>query len=120
MLRKKKAEQKLLGPVDIQTVIELLREQIAHARQLLNSRPIKSRDLEGWNSRTRVSLIRIYGEGSPNVDTIVGASGAAPVWIFMPDDVKEKYEASRLENKARLLEGCVMALKREEGESEGG
>lgn len=119
MLWKKNAEQKVFEPVDIQTGIELLRVQIAHAWQLLNSRPIKSRHLEDWNSRTRESLIRIYGEDSPNVDTIAEASGEAPVWIFMPDDVKEKYEASCLENKARLLEGCVVALRRKEGESEG-
>ena len=63
-------------------------------------------------------MIQIYGEGSPNVDTVVGAAGDAPLWLFLPDDAAEKYEASRLENKIRLLEGCVVALQRKDGESE--
>jgi hypothetical protein len=119
MLWKKKAEQKVLEPVDIKTGIELLLDQIAQAKQLLNLRPIKSQALEFWNSRTREYLIRIYGERSPNVDTIVEASGGAPAWIFMPDDAKVIYEASCLENKARLLEGCVVTLKRKDRESRG-
>ena len=119
MLWKNKAEQKMLEPVDFKAGLELLHEQILQARQLLNSRPIKSQDLEVWNSRTRECLIRIYGERSPNVDTIVEASGTAPVWIFMPDDANEKYEASCLENKMRLLEGCVVALKRKDRQWKG-
>ena len=119
MLWKKNEEEKLLEPVDIQAGIDLLLRQIEQAKQLLNARPIKSEDLELWNGRTRECLIRIYGEQSPNVDTVIGASGDAPVWIFMPDDAAERYEASCLENKVKLLEGCVVALKRKGRESGG-
>jgi len=35
----------------------------------------------------------------------------------MLDDAAEKYETSRLENKIRLLEGCVVALQRKDRES---
>jgi hypothetical protein len=118
MLWKKKEEEKVIEPVDIQTGIELLREQIERARQLLNARPIKSKDLSVWKNQTRECLIQIYGKRSPNVDTIVEASGEAPAWLFMPDDTREKYEASRLENKIELLQGCVVALKRKDRESE--
>lgn len=118
MLRKKKEEEKVIEPVDIQTGIELLLAQIEQAKQLLYTKPFKSQDLEVWNSRTRECLIRIYGERSPNVDTIVEASGEAPAWLFMPDDAREKYEVSCLENRIKLLQGCVVALKRKDRESE--
>ena len=117
MLRKKKKEE-LLEPVDMQTGIGLLQEQIEHARQLLNRRPIPADDNQVWNEKTEEVLTRIYGPGSPNIDTIVGAVGDAPAWIFMPDDVAEEYEASCLENRIKLLEGCVVALKRKARESQ--
>ena len=108
----------MLEPVDIQTGIELLQKQIEAAKQMLDNRPVKPADHAAWNNRTAACLIQIYGEGSPNVDTIVGASGDATVWLFMPDDAAEKYEASRLENKIKLLEGCVVALKRKDRASQ--
>jgi hypothetical protein len=108
----KKKEKKTLEPADMQTGIELLQEQIEHARQLLNRRPIPAKDNQVWNEQTEEALTRIYGAGSPNIDTIVGAAGDAPAWIFMPDDVAEEYDASCLENRIKLLEGCVVALKK--------
>jgi hypothetical protein len=114
----KKNEERVIEPVDIQTGIGLLQRQIEQARALLKRAPIAARDNKAWNEQTAEVLTRIYGEGSPNIDTIVGAAGEAPVWLFMPDDAAEKYEGSRLENKIRLLEGCVVALKRKERESQ--
>jgi hypothetical protein len=116
MLRKKNEEKKVLEPVDIKTGIELLQKQIEDAESLLDNRPIKPKDHEAWNKKTKVYLVRIYGERSPNVGTIVEAAGSAPAWLFMPDDAAEKYEASRLENKIKLLEGCVVTLKRKDRE----
>jgi hypothetical protein len=113
----KKKEETVLEPVDMKTGIDLLQKQIEAAKQMLDSRPVQSTDQAAWNNRTEAYLIQIYGEGSPNIDTIVGASGDAPVWLFMPEDEAEKYEVSRLENKIRLLEGCVVALKRKDRES---
>jgi hypothetical protein len=118
MLLWKKREQKVLEPVDIQTGIGLLQSQIEHARDLLSRTPIAVKDNKAWNEQTSEVLTRIYGPGSPNIDTIVGAVGDAPAWIFMPDDVAEEYEASCLKNRIRLLEGCVVALKRKVRESQ--
>jgi len=117
MFLKKKVE-KVLEPVDIKTGIEMLQKQIEDANQMLDKRPVKSKEHAVWNNRTRTCLIRIYGQGSPNVDTIVEASGEAPVWLFMPDDAAEKYEASCLENKMQKLKECVVALKRKAREAQ--
>lgn len=106
----KKKEEKNFESVDIKTGIKMLQKQIEQAKKLLNSAPVASKDNKAWNEQTAEFLTRVYGEGSPNIGTIVKASGEAPVWLFMPDDVAEIYEASCLENKVRLLEGCVVAL----------
>ena len=107
----KKKEEKILEPVDMKTGIDLLQEQVEAAKQLLDKRPITSEDHESWNETTHEYLIRIYGQRSPNIDTIVEASGDAPTWLFMPDDAAEKYEAACLEDKMQKLEQCVVALK---------
>ena len=91
---------------------EMLARQIEAAKHMLRNRPIPSKEYSAWNDQTRICLIQVYGERSPNIDTITGAAGSAPVWLFMPDDVAEQYNASCLENKIKLLEGCVVALKR--------
>ena len=114
----KKKEKKALEPVDMQTGIGLLQKQIEAAKQMLDNRLVKPADYTAWNNRTEAYLIQIYGEGSPSIDTVFKASGDAPVWLFMPDDAAEKFEISRLENKIKLMEGCMVALKRKVGESE--
>ena len=114
----KKKEDRIFEPVDIKTGIDLLQEQIEAAKQLLENRPVKSEDHESWNNTTHEYLIRIYGERSPNLDTIVRASGEAPVWLFMPDDAAERYEDARLEDKMQKLEQCVVALKRKAREAQ--
>ena len=108
----KKKEEKILEPVDLEAGIEMLQEQIKAAKRLLGSRPVNSADLDSWNDTTHEYLIKIYGERSPNIDTIIRASGDEAVWLFMPDDAAEKYEAGRLEDKMQKLEQCVVALKR--------
>jgi len=97
--------------VDMKTGVELLQKQIETAKQMLKSRPIRTKDLTAWNNKTREYLIKIYGAGSPNIDTIVMASGNTPVWMGMPQAVCEKFEASSIENKIQMLATCVVSLK---------
>ena len=104
--------QKTSDSVDAASGIQLLARQIEAAKKMLLERPIPSKEYAAWNDQTKTCLIQVYGERSPNVDTITGAVGSAPAWLFMPDDVADQNEASCLENKITLLEGCVVALKR--------
>jgi hypothetical protein len=97
--------------VDIKTGIELLREQIEEAEELLNNRPIQSQDHENWNNTTREYLIKIYGPTSPNIETIVTAPGQSAVWLGMSDAVLERYKASSIENKINMIKNCIVSLK---------
>ena len=92
--------------------VQILTRQIEAAKKILLNRPIPSKAYAAWNDQTKICLIQVYGERSPNIDTIMEASGTAPAWLFMPDDVAEQNKASGLENKIKLLEGCVVSLKR--------
>jgi hypothetical protein len=97
--------------MDYKTGIELLQKQIKQAEHLLKNRPLHSKDHAIWNDTTRDCLTRIYGLGSPNIDTIVRAPGSQPVWLGMPKAAAERYEASCIENRILLLEGCIASLK---------
>ncbi len=99
-------------PVDPASGVQLLTRQIEAAEQMLLNQPIQSKEYAAWNDQTRAHLIRVYGERSPNIDTITESVGTAPAWLFMPDDVAEQYVTSGLEEKIQRLKGCVVALKR--------
>lgn len=105
-------KSKSIDPIDVASGIELLTGQIDAANQLLADRPLQSKVFKAWIDRTKTVLIWIYGEDSPNIDTIAEAPGKAPTWLFMPDDVAERYHASCLENRRQMLEGCITALRR--------
>ncbi|MBT8331953.1 MAG: hypothetical protein KJP06_06440, partial [Deltaproteobacteria bacterium] len=107
-----KDSQKPSDSFDPASGIQLLTRQIEAAKQMLLKRPIPSKDYAAWNDQTKTCLIQVYGQGSPNIDTITEASGTAPAWLFMPDDAADQYAASVLENKVQMLEGCVVSLKR--------
>ena len=115
-MQSKKKKEQTQEPVDIESGIDLLTGQIEAAIKILAGGALQSKAHEIWNEETRACLIRIYGEGSPNIDTITEASGTAPVWLSMPDDVAERYAASSLENKIQKLEACVVALRRKNKE----
>ena len=107
-----KDSQKSSDSVNAASGISLLARQIEAAKQMLLKRPIPSKEYAAWNDQTKACLIQVYGQGSPNIDTIIGASGTAATWLFMPDDAADQYAASVLENKVQMLESCVVALKR--------
>ena len=99
-------------PVDPASGAQLLTQQIEAAKQMLLNQPIQTKAYAAWNDQTKAHLIRVYGERSPNIDTITEAVSTAPAWLFMPDDVAERYVTSSLEEKIQRLESCVVALKR--------
>ena len=105
------------GRIDIESGIDLIAVQIEAAKKLLAGGPIDSKAHNAWNKKTKACLISIYGEGSPNIDTITEASGSAPTWLMMPNDTAERYVTSSLENKVRRLETCEVALKRKPKEA---
>ncbi|MDX1707796.1 MAG: hypothetical protein R3274_04300 [Desulfobacterales bacterium] len=107
-----KESQSSPDALDPASGVQLLTQLIEAAKHMLLNPPVESKAYAAWNDQTKAHLIRVYGAGSPNIDTITEATGRAPAWLFMPKDVAEKYVASSLEEKIQRLESCVVALKR--------
>jgi len=100
---------------DIEDGIVLLERQIEGARHLLKQRPLNNKVHAAWSEETRSCLIKIYGTSSPNVRSIETTVGATPVWMGMPPEIAETYQASRLERSMSMLKSCIVSLKRKAG-----
>ena len=106
------AEPEVPRSIDAKAGVNLLLRQIEEAKGLLKNRPIKSADHTAWNNTTREYLIKVFGLRSPNIHTILHAPGEGAVWLGMPDDVYENYQASSIENKIGMLNSCIVWLKK--------
>lgn len=97
---------------DIKAGIALLEQQIEAAHVLLDYRPLNNKLYADWNGETRSRLTKIYGPGSPNIRNIETTVGASPLWMGMPREVAETYQASRLERTVLMLKSCIVTLRR--------
>jgi len=104
----------------IEAGIALLEQQIEAGRYLLDHRPLNNDLHAAWDDQTRDCLIKIYGPGSPNIRSIETTVGATPVWMGMPAEVAETYQASRLERTLSMLKSSIVTLRRKAGQAECG
>ena len=104
--------------IDIDDGIALLEQQIEAARHLLEHRPLNKQLHAAWNEETRSCLTKTYGPGSPNIRSIETTVGGTPMWLGMPREVAEAYQASRLERTVSMLKSCIVSLRRKAGNPE--
>ena len=100
-----------LQKMDFNASIVLLEKQIEAARVLLDNRPLNTKLYAEWNEETRQSFVKIYGMDSPNVRSIETTVGATPIWMGMPPEVAETYQASRLMRTIDMLKSCIVSLR---------
>lgn len=96
---------------DIEAGIALLEQQVEAGRYLLDYRPLNNDLHAAWDEQTRDCLKKIYGSDSPNYRSIETTVGATPVWMGMPPEVAESYQASRLERTLSMLKSCIVTLR---------
>ena len=96
---------------DLNASIALLEKQIEDARLLLDNRPLNAKLYAEWNEETRKCFVKIYGMDSPNVRSIETTVGATPLWMGMPPEVAETYQASRLKRTIDMLKSCIVSLR---------
>ena len=100
-----------LQKMDINTSIALLEKQIEAARVLMDNRPLNAKLYTEWNEETKKCFVKIYGVNSPNVRSIETTVGATPLWMGMPPEVAETYQASRLMRTIDMLKSCIVSLR---------
>lgn len=96
---------------DMQAAIQLLTQQIERGRQLLRLEHPSPEQCDRWNRDGENVLIRVYGDRSPNVTSIVRSAGDTAVWLGMPANTLARYRRSAVEIRVRKMQNCVAALR---------
>jgi len=103
---------------DTASAIRLLTEQVERGRGLTTGPSISEKDVDDWIAETIACLVKVYGRGSPNTFSVDATPGADAAWaenrgkIFGGRrEIADRYLSSTIQERARLLEQCIVALR---------
>jgi predicted nucleotide-binding protein len=99
--------------VDAQTGIVLLKKLIDKASELQSRPNLQSSDVDAWRATARDYLVRAFGSESPNVNSVLHASGDGSLFGGMSDEEFTQYLRSGMANKIKMLESCIEQLETE-------
>jgi predicted nucleotide-binding protein len=93
-----------------QQAIELLRRQREKAESLLTNRPLSKDSHDAWDAVTRDYLVRAFGSGSPNVDSVldIGRYGSFP--MNASEQWWENHRVERLQGQVVMLDALIETL----------
>ncbi len=97
--------------VDAQTGITLLKKLIEKARDLISLPNLQDSDITAWSTTARDYLTRAFGSGSPNINSVINASGDDGLYAGMSEEEFVQYLRSGLNNKIKVLEHCIEQLE---------
>lgn len=100
-----------LPTVPPETGIVLLRKLIEKATELRNLPNLQSSDEDAWRNLSRDYLTRTFGSNSPNVNSVIHASGDDGIYMGMSDSEFQQYLRSGFDNKIKLLNSCIEQLE---------
>ena len=93
------------------TGILLLRKLIEKAAELRALPNLQSSDEEAWRNIARDYLVRTFGSHSPNVNSVLHASGDGGIYMGMDDREFKDHMRSGFDNKVKLLNMCIEQLE---------
>lgn len=97
--------------VNAVTGIALLTKLIEKAEQLRDSDQLQSSDEQPWTNLARDYLTRVFGSGSPNLNSVLYASGDGGMYMGMSDYEYLQYMRSGFNNKIKMLQSCIEQLQ---------
>lgn len=93
------------------TGIELLQKLIDKAVVLRDKPDLQTSDEEAWVNLARDYLTRTFGSNSPNVNSVLHASGDGGLHIGMENYEFQQYQRSGIDNKIKILQSCIEQLE---------
>ena len=93
------------------TGITLLQKLIEKAAALRDKPDLQTSDEEAWVNLARDYLTRTFGSNSPNVNSVLHASGDGGLHVGMEDYEFREYQRSGISNKIKILESCIEQLE---------
>lgn len=91
--------------------ITLLQKLIEKAQVLYEKPDLQSSDGSAWNILARNYLTKVFGSDSPNVGSVLHASGDSGVYVGMSEDEYQQYLRSGFESKVKILKSCIEQLE---------
>ena len=100
-------------PVSVppETGITLLKKLIGRATELRGLPNLQTSDEDAWRNLARDYLVRIFGSNSPNVNSVLHASGDGGMYTGISDHEYQEYMRSGFDNKIKLLNTCIEQLE---------
>jgi hypothetical protein len=101
-----------------EAAIRLLSEQVERARRLLAGGTIRLADAEAWDAGVAAALVAVYGRNSPNTFSVAAHPAPDAAWVANRGkifggrrEIAQGYLAGAIEERARLLEQCIVSLR---------
>jgi len=91
--------------------IDLIRRLIEKAQALREKPRIDSADTQAWLNLARDYLSRVFGENSPNINSVLHTQGDTGIWVNMSDQDLLNESRSAMKNRITLLESCIEQLQ---------
>ena len=93
------------------TGIALLRKLIDKANEYRELPNLQSSDEDAWRTLARDYLVKTFGSRSPNVDSVLYASGDSGLHVGMSEGEFLDYGRSGFKNKIKQLKICIEQLE---------
>ena len=97
--------------VSASTGITLLQRLIEKASSLRDKPNLQSSDAQAWVNLARDYLTRTFGSNSPNVTSVLHASGDGGLTMGMEDYEFQQYQRYGFDNKIKILKSCIEQLE---------
>ena len=97
--------------VSPETGIALLRKLIDKATTYRDKPDLQSSDEGAWRNIARDYLVRTFGSSSPNINSVLHASGDGGMYMDMSDHDYQQYMRGGFDNKIKLLNTCIEQLE---------
>lgn len=91
--------------------ITLLQKLIEKAQALHEKQDLQFSDCSAWENLARDYLRKVFGSDSPNVDSVLNASGDEGLYTGMSNQEYQQYLRAGFENKVKLLNSCIEQLE---------
>lgn len=101
----------VLPTVPPNTGIDLINKLIEKAAALKLEPNLQSSDEQAWINLARDFLTRVFGSNSPNVSSVIHATGDGGLYMGISDHEFQDYLRSGLDNKIKLLRSCIEQLQ---------
>ena len=93
--------------------LTLVRQLIDKANTLLNSKQLKSDEVNAWETLAEHYLVKTFGSDSPNVSAVIHETSVFSIPYEADEHYWDRYYKERMQKRTKILESLVEVLETE-------